>query len=461
MTPDEIFAALADPRRLDGALLRAAAAGGDPIVARLARLLARANQGERLTLGEQDAVVAGLAAAAAGRHVALWPAWCETLARAPDDALISLELFEVLPILQITLSLFPDRDAGGGDDLLALIDDPGTDTLVRSAIWIVLARLAEDGRGPRVKIMARFEAGPFAKDEPSDDLASLGWLEGAALLGAARLGALFETVLAAAGTAIDLSEADAAAFKAQFAASAEAEDLTRFEVVRVAPVDDAAAAFAAMTGKGEAGAADVGGLCGREATWLTDALAAEQRATLEALDGMMAADLAGPASGGGPMTWESPRGSLHFAQERPEVERAVRSLLSRRWTHLQAQIAAGAPWSALLEDVHPNDVGAEWAWGFLEEVARQGEIWAPLERDARAAPALGVLRALEGDELSDADRLAFAADLPAHTAAIARYWRDPAARALRQPVRSDKIGRNAACPCGSGQKYKKCCGATA
>jgi uncharacterized protein YecA (UPF0149 family) len=24
----------------------------------------------------------------------------------------------------------------------------------------------------------------------------------------------------------------------------------------------------------------------------------------------------------------------------------------------------------------------------------------------------------------------------------------------------DKIGRNATCPCGSGQKYKKCCGKT-
>ena len=31
--------------------------------------------------------------------------------------------------------------------------------------------------------------------------------------------------------------------------------------------------------------------------------------------------------------------------------------------------------------------------------------------------------------------------------------------AERQPVRSRKIGRNEPCPCGSGKKYKKCCGA--
>ncbi len=28
----------------------------------------------------------------------------------------------------------------------------------------------------------------------------------------------------------------------------------------------------------------------------------------------------------------------------------------------------------------------------------------------------------------------------------------------QQPVRSEKIGRNDPCPCGSGKKYKKCCG---
>jgi len=27
-----------------------------------------------------------------------------------------------------------------------------------------------------------------------------------------------------------------------------------------------------------------------------------------------------------------------------------------------------------------------------------------------------------------------------------------------KPVRSVKIGRNDPCPCGSGKKYKKCCG---
>jgi preprotein translocase subunit SecA len=29
------------------------------------------------------------------------------------------------------------------------------------------------------------------------------------------------------------------------------------------------------------------------------------------------------------------------------------------------------------------------------------------------------------------------------------------------PAKSQKVGRNDLCPCGSGKKYKKCCGAVA
>lgn len=36
-----------------------------------------------------------------------------------------------------------------------------------------------------------------------------------------------------------------------------------------------------------------------------------------------------------------------------------------------------------------------------------------------------------------------------------------AREAQRIPVRREKIARNAPCPCGSGRKYKKCCGAAA
>jgi hypothetical protein len=45
-------------------------------------------------------------------------------------------------------------------------------------------------------------------------------------------------------------------------------------------------------------------------------------------------------------------------------------------------------------------------------------------------------------------------------AARSATMHDLAGRITRAPSRA-KIGRNAACPCGSGKKYKKCCGASA
>jgi uncharacterized protein len=57
-------------------------------------------------------------------------------------------------------------------------------------------------------------------------------------------------------------------------------------------------------------------------------------------------------------------------------------------------------------------------------------------------------------------RGAFADALTAH-AALGRklYLFAEGVEAQREPVRVTKTGRNEPCPCGSGKKYKKCCGA--
>ena len=61
----------------------------------------------------------------------------------------------------------------------------------------------------------------------------------------------------------------------------------------------------------------------------------------------------------------------------------------------------------------------------------------------------------ELDELFDACR----EDLPAVLLDIQRYWQ--ALRDRPSPTRRGeaKVGRNDLCPCGSGKKYKRCCGA--
>lgn len=55
-----------------------------------------------------------------------------------------------------------------------------------------------------------------------------------------------------------------------------------------------------------------------------------------------------------------------------------------------------------------------------------------------------------------------AQELEANLPAIHRFWvprRKPAVQTLKRE--EPKVGRNDDCPCGSGKKYKKCCGAEA
>ena len=52
--------------------------------------------------------------------------------------------------------------------------------------------------------------------------------------------------------------------------------------------------------------------------------------------------------------------------------------------------------------------------------------------------------------------------LPATVQMIAAYWRAPnLGFPRRELLRSTKVGRNEPCPCGSGKKFKKCCGSGA
>lgn len=61
--------------------------------------------------------------------------------------------------------------------------------------------------------------------------------------------------------------------------------------------------------------------------------------------------------------------------------------------------------------------------------------------------------------------------IPTCVAAIDAYWRAKRPRLASMPIpagppsqsaqASSKIGRNEPCPCGSGKKFKKCCGKSA
>lgn len=130
---------------------------------------------------------------------------------------------------------------------------------------------------------------------------------------------------------------------------------------------------------------------------------------------------------------------------------------------------------ALAAEEALQPLGQAWAAGFLDAVDAWDEDWR-LPRDREIArqvqDALACLaRLLEPDTGTPAVNLIDEDGEPSVSqermddfgeAIWAVYDLYAIARSLgprSAPVTSEKIGRNDPCPCGSGKKYKKCCGA--
>lgn len=117
----------------------------------------------------------------------------------------------------------------------------------------------------------------------------------------------------------------------------------------------------------------------------------------------------------------------------------------------------------------------EWCIGFSKGVHLKTGDWNPLLQDKEFKGFLLPIVAFSSDEawnevIAGLDPDEMRADLikclPGAVQAIHSYWkpfreeRPPGVTAISSyPGGSSKVPRNAPCPCGSGKKYKKCCGA--
>jgi uncharacterized protein len=117
-------------------------------------------------------------------------------------------------------------------------------------------------------------------------------------------------------------------------------------------------------------------------------------------------------------------------------------------------------------------IAADWAEGFLDAIRLRPEAWRPLLDDPEAIIMLMPILALCGDDEGgspleldpeeDADLLDQAPDhIPECVAGINDFWKERRGRPMAgtKQEKSPKAGRNDPCPCGSGRKYKRCCGA--
>lgn len=121
----------------------------------------------------------------------------------------------------------------------------------------------------------------------------------------------------------------------------------------------------------------------------------------------------------------------------------------------------------------PDDfpLGAAWAVGFMRGTSLRGDDWARWEADDEEVSddleliaSLALLDAEHAVELElDAESVPEFSERLGIVSQIPHMLRDfnlrRAAELRSEPVRRDELpGRNDPCPCGSGQKYKKCCG---
>jgi uncharacterized protein len=118
-----------------------------------------------------------------------------------------------------------------------------------------------------------------------------------------------------------------------------------------------------------------------------------------------------------------------------------------------------------------NLIDAEaWCWGFWEGMELRPGSWDPIW-ESDAGELMRPIYLLGADEIEEAEleevntplkghKLAL--EIEANLPAIHRFW-VPLRKAPVQTVKRDeaKVGRNDDCSCGSGKKYKKCCGAQA
>jgi uncharacterized protein len=111
----------------------------------------------------------------------------------------------------------------------------------------------------------------------------------------------------------------------------------------------------------------------------------------------------------------------------------------------------------------------EWCVGFVRAMELDRESWEPLMQSDEALEWVFPImlygteegwKVLEKDSELEARHDEFAESLGANVVGIRDFWlpHRKAASTFRRDTA--KVGRNDPCPCGSGKKYKKCCGGT-
>jgi yecA family protein len=470
MTVDEIRAALESAGNdVPEEALRAAVARAKDLAPLVNAVCADAAAGVYLLPGQQRLLFFGLHALAAARETSAYAVLVRLLER-PERELEDTLGFDYAGVATgLLLSLFD----GNVDPLYALIERLEIDQSVRSTLFDVLARLVWEGRIDRTRFLDLLDRVDRDARMPARDLAWLGWENAVMLLGLRE----FEDRVrrgwnAGRGFSRDVDRRDWAERFARAVAEPH-----RFLDEDIAPVDDAVEAvrhyFRAM-GPPDAEPDDPDDptigirLTDEEENWLNGFLLSERAPsamTLEQLDGFFTGLLCGPK----PTTLADHVGqvwSLDGTAPRFDNDAQrdyVMALLARHWTAIETRLMLGLPLKPLVNDGSGERAGNSWAVGFVAALDTDEAAWTPLLDHHVAGSLIVAVAALafnrDGNKpLSAKTRRDLVKGLPLIPLRIREFWTAP--ESFTGPVRVAKVGRNDPCPCGSGRKFKKCCGAS-
>ncbi len=214
---------------------------------------------------------------------------------------------------------------------------------------------------------------------------------------------------------------------------------------------------------------------------LSDA-APDETLTLSALDGYQTALVIGPTtvmpSRWLPGVWGDTGDAAPDFATLAQAER-IMAMLLRHMNGIVAEFETDPAAFEPMFDTHEFKgreylCGEAWAIGFMKGVELARADWQPLFDHAEMVEVLRPLHLLGSEYIAGeeeklvetpARREKLTRRIPQSLAAIHAFWLPyrVAAHADRAPVRrtGPKVGRNDPCPCGSGVKFKKCCGAEA
>lgn len=147
---------------------------------------------------------------------------------------------------------------------------------------------------------------------------------------------------------------------------------------------------------------------------------------------------------------------------------AVIGTIMNRYNEILGQITEGFIEPIFMEAPGGEVIASDWAEGFLQAVRMRFDAWQKLFKSEKHGHTLLPILALCCNEdggsllgLPEETENQFFADagelVPQCVLEIAEFWRATRTAPQRQPA-GPKVGRNDPCPCGSGKKFKKCCG---